>query len=81
MIWKGQIIMRNIVKAVYENGVLKPLANVALSEHEQVEIIIVQSEDDLPAAGIAGLAQTSPSFKFLADPEEDIYTPTDGEPC
>jgi hypothetical protein len=38
------------------------------------------SDDDLSAWAIALLAERSPSFAFLADPREDIYTLEDGEP-
>jgi len=40
----------------------------------------VASEDDLSAWAIALLTERSPSFAFLADPREDIYTLEDGEP-
>lgn len=36
--------------------------------------------DDLPAWALAVLAEQSPSFAFLADPREDIYSIKDGEP-
>jgi len=31
--------------------------------------------DDLPAWALAKLAEQSPSFAFLADPREDVYSP------
>ncbi len=36
--------------------------------------------DDLPAWALAKLAEQSPSFAFLADPREDVYSLQDGEP-
>ena len=72
--------MAGVIKAIYEGGVLRPLSEVRLSEHEEVEIIILQEGDDLPAWAILGLAQVSESFSFLSSPEEDIYSRQDGEP-
>lgn len=72
--------MSNIFKAIFENGVLRPLSKLDLTEHEEVEFIILDKGDDLPAMAIAKLAETGKSFDFLADPEEDVYTLEDGEP-
>jgi predicted DNA-binding antitoxin AbrB/MazE fold protein len=72
--------MARTLKVTYEKGVLKPMDRVDLAEHEQVEIIILEHHDDLPAAAIAALALGDKSFEFLADPGEDVYTTEDGEP-
>ncbi len=37
------------------------------------------SEEDLTAMELARLAQQGHSFDFLSDPEEDIYSLSDGE--
>ncbi len=70
--------MRRTVKAIYDHGVLRPLERLDLPEQEQVTIVIL--ENDLPAAGVAGVAASGGSFDFLARPEEDVYTRRDGEP-
>ena len=72
--------MPNTIKAVFEEGVLRPLEKVDLVEHEEVEIVILHGSDDIPSTAITQLAQESGSFDFLADPAEDIYTQEDGEP-
>jgi predicted DNA-binding antitoxin AbrB/MazE fold protein len=72
--------MARTLKVTYEKGVLKPIDQLDLAEHEQVEIIILGKDDDLPAAAIAALALSSKSFDFLADPGEDVYSAEDGEP-
>jgi predicted DNA-binding antitoxin AbrB/MazE fold protein len=72
--------MARTLKVTYEKGVLKPIDQLDLAEHEQVEIIILGKDDDLPAAAIAVLALGNKSFEFLADPGEDVYSAEDGEP-
>ncbi len=72
--------MIRTIKAVYENGLFHPLESVSLPDRTEVKIIFLSPEDDLPALAIAKLAEESPSFAFLADPREDIYTLEDGEP-
>jgi predicted DNA-binding antitoxin AbrB/MazE fold protein len=66
------------VRAVYDHGVLRPLAPVDLPERGEVTILIV--EDDVPAGAVAALAASGGAFGFLARPEEDVYTREDGEP-
>ena len=70
--------MSKVVKAVYENGVLRPLERVDLPSQGEVTIVIL--DDDVPVEGIAEMALSGGSFDFLADPAEDIYTRDDGEP-
>ena len=72
--------MPNPIKVIYENGLLRPLSPIELSEHEQAEIIILSEKEDLSACALARLAQDGHSFDFLAAPEEDVYSPLDGEP-
>jgi len=72
--------MPNTIKAVFENGVLRPLSHVKLAEHEEVEIIILHEGEDIPSAAIARMAHAGKSFEFLSNTAEDIYSPLDGEP-
>lgn len=65
------------VKAIYEDGVLKPLQRLDIPERQKVEIIILA--DDLPSSLIAEIAEQSGSYTFLSHPGEDIYTIEDGE--
>jgi predicted DNA-binding antitoxin AbrB/MazE fold protein len=65
-------------EAVFEQGRLKPLQRLPLSEHQHVWVTILS--DDLLATHLTRLAAESPSLKFLADPAEDLYSPDDGEP-
>jgi predicted DNA-binding antitoxin AbrB/MazE fold protein len=71
--------MAKNIKAIYENGVLRPLSELNLGEREEVEIIILNDSDDIPAAAIAAMSQMNKSFAFLDDPEENVYTLQDGE--
>jgi len=77
--------MLQVIDAVYEKGIFKPLADVHLPERQKVRLIFVpkgtlSATDDLPAWALAKLAEQSPSFAFLADPREDVYSLNDGEP-
>jgi predicted DNA-binding antitoxin AbrB/MazE fold protein len=72
--------MSRPIKAVYEKGVLRLLEEVDLTEHEEVEVIVLQEPDDLPVSEMLKLAQAGKSFAFLEDAREDIYSLADGEP-
>ena len=72
--------MLKTIKAVYDNGLFRPLESVSLPDRTEVKLIFLLPEDDLSSLAIAKLAEDSPSFAFLADPREDIYTLEDGEP-
>jgi hypothetical protein len=77
--------MIHTVDAIYEDGLFRPLEDVDLPNQEKVRLLFlpeneVASDDDLSAWAIALLTERSPSFAFLADPREDIYTLEDGEP-
>ena len=72
--------MLQVVDAVYEKGTFKPLLDVHLPERQKVKLVFVlegapPAADDLPAWALAKLAEQSPSFAFLADPREDVYSP------
>jgi len=77
--------MLQVVNAIYEKGMFIPLTDVHLPEQQRVTLVFVPEDrtapvDDLPALALAMLAEQSPSFAFLADPREDIYSLEDGEP-
>ena len=76
--------MIQVIDAVFENGRLTPLAALALHERQRVKVTIVTSGEqalveELPARGLALLAEYSPAYEFLADPRDDVYTLEDGE--
>jgi hypothetical protein len=77
--------MVHFAEAVFENGLFRPLTNVRLPERQRVRIAYVPSGeaisiDDLPVSAFAVLAEQSPAYEFLADPQEDLYSLADGEP-
>lgn len=41
------------------------------------EVELIESVDDLPAAGLMRIAAEGGSFQFLEDPREDLYTVND----
>ena len=70
--------MTQTVKAIYENGVLKPLKKIALPEHKRVTITIVDSED-VSSRLISKAAGKSRSYDFLKRRSENIYSLRDGK--
>ncbi len=46
----------------------------------RVRIIMLISDDDMDVGEWENAIATNPSFAFLSDPEEDIYTLADGNP-
>lgn len=66
------------IEAVFEGGTLRPLDRLPLTEHQHVWLMILSAEPSSPQ--LAQLAAKSPSFQFLADPAEDVYSPRDGQP-
>lgn len=66
------------IEAVFEQGHLKPLEPLPLTEHQHVWLAILPEEPT--AAQVAQLAAQSPSFQFLAEPAEDLYSREDGTP-
>lgn len=70
----------NPVEAVFEQGHLKPLTRLSLAEHQHVWVTILPLAEEPTAQQLAQLAAQSPSFQFLADPAEDLYSPQDGQP-
>jgi hypothetical protein len=45
-----------------------------------VRVILLMSEDELNEKNWLDVVGHNPSFAFLHDPEEDIYTLNDGQP-
>ncbi len=43
-------------------------------------LIMLDEEDDIDQSEWLRAAASNPAFDFLKDPEEDIYTITDGKP-
>jgi hypothetical protein len=43
-------------------------------------ILLMPEEEDLNEEAWLGAVSSNPSFAFLNDPEEDIYTLADGQP-
>jgi predicted DNA-binding antitoxin AbrB/MazE fold protein len=66
------------IEAVFERGNLKPLRPLPLAEHQHVWLAILTEEPS--ARHLAELGERDPSFQFLAEPEEDLYSPEDGNP-
>ena len=71
--------MTKLLPAIYEHGTLKLLEPFQLPEHQKVFVAIAISQDEIPGMFISKLAEQSKSFEFLNNPEEDIYSPEDGE--
>ncbi len=61
------------IEVVVEQGCLKPLQRLPLKEHQHVWVTILPAEE-FPAQQMAQLLAKSPSFHFLADPAEDLYS-------
>lgn len=67
-------------KATYEDGFLKPANPIGLNSGEEVELIVIRDEKILDISGdisdedLMNLASKNPSFDFLKDEEEDIYS-------
>ena len=71
--------MHQTVKAIYENGVLKPLQKIMLPNHKKVLLEIIDSED-ISTHILMKSAERSPSYIFLKKQAEDIYSRKDGKP-
>ena len=71
--------MTKLLPAIYERGKLKLLKPVGLPEHQKVLIAIAISNDEIPAMFISKLAEKSDTVQFLSNPQEDIYSLSDGE--
>jgi len=66
---------------VDEHNQLKLDGYLPFSGPRQVRVIILSTpEKEINEATWLYAASQNPAFSFLAEPEEDIYTITDGEP-
>ncbi len=66
---------------VDENSQLKLDGVVPMSGPKRVRVIILSSADEeIDEKMWLQAAASNPAFAFLADPEEDIYSRTDGKP-
>ncbi|MGI8410350.1 MAG: antitoxin family protein [Pyrinomonadaceae bacterium] len=63
----------NIVEAIYENGVFRPLQKVDLEEGEKVEIIINLSLEKDPAETIPDLAIDTGISDFATNIDHYLY--------
>lgn len=50
------------------------------SRSEMRDVEIIESVDEIEEAAWLRAAARNPAFAFLDDPEEDVYTATDGKP-
>ena len=71
--------MTKLLPAIYEHGNLRPIKPLRLPEHQKVFLAVAINEDEIPSLLISKLAGESDSFQFLNNPQEDIYSPPDGE--
>ena len=66
---------------VDENSQLKLDGSLPFSGPKRVRVIVLSTQDDeIDDFSWLQAASQNPAFAFLADPEEDIYSLTDGEP-
>ena len=64
-----------------ENNQLKLDGTLPFSGPRRVKVIILSPlDEEIDETSWLQTASRNSSFKFLAEPEEDIYTITDGEP-
>jgi hypothetical protein len=75
------------MRAIETTGILNTQGQIQLDrplpqdKTSRVRVILLMSEeDDLNEEAWLGAISTNPSFAFLHDPEEDIYTLEDGQP-
>jgi hypothetical protein len=74
-------------KAIETTGVIDAQRQLVLDEPLPVAgptpvrvIILLAAEDEIEEAEWLRAAATSPAFRFLKEPEEDIYNLEDGRP-
>lgn len=70
--------MSRSIRAIFENGVLRPLDPLDLHPHKAYTLLVL--EEDISAKDIAEVSASDRAFDFLADDAENIYAPDDGEP-
>jgi len=64
--------MSQVIHAIYENGVFKPLGKVALKEHEHIRLIIADLITDSPVReySLSGIIDIAPE---CADTDLSIH--------
>jgi hypothetical protein len=75
------------MRAIEATGILNTQGQIQLDrplpqgKSSRVRVILLMSEEeDLSEKTWLDAVSTNPSFAFLNDPEEDIYTLEDGQP-
>jgi hypothetical protein len=75
------------MRAIETTGILTTQGQIQLDhllpqdKPSRVRVILLMSEEDEPNEQIwLSAVSGNPSFAFLSDPEEDIYTIEDGRP-
>jgi hypothetical protein len=75
------------MRAIEATGILNTQGQIQLDnplpqdKSSRVRVILLMSEEeDLSEKTWLDAVSTNPSFAFLHDPEEDIYTLEDGQP-
>lgn len=79
--------MGNTKKVIEIMGIIDAQRQLVLDEPLPVAgptrvrvIILLPEEVDIDEMEWLRVAATNPAYEFLKQPEEDIYTPTDGKP-
>ena len=66
---------------VDEHSQLKLDGSLPFSGPKRVRVIVLSTlDDEMDEISWLQAASRNPAFAFLADPEEDIYSITDGQP-
>ena len=68
--------MSQVINAIYENGVFKPLENVSIKEHKRVRIIIeneVESQEKNSLSGIIDIATDCPDTDLSIHHDKYLY--------
>lgn len=74
------------MRAIETTGILNTQGQIQLDQpfpqekDRFVRVILLMSEDELNEKNWLNAVSNNPSFAFLYDPEEDIYTLNDGKP-
>ena len=81
------ILSAETMRAIETTGILNTQGQIQLDHplpQDKVSrvrvILLMPEEEDLNEQTWLGAISTNPSFAFLNDPEEDIYTLEDGKP-
>ncbi len=75
-----------VIRAIETTGTVEARRQLVLDEDlpisgpARVRVIILFSEEEREEIAWLRAAATNPAFDFLKDPEEDIYTISDGRP-